>query len=101
MSPDPEGARDDAETATSVSRQREELLASVSGDSIDLGNEFAQVRVTKILTRNGARLLLQCPRSAQWVALDPLELEALTWQSTATFSAMIGKPYASLFEEES
>lgn len=86
--------------AASASRQRDELLTTATGEAIELGNEFAQVRVTKVRTRNGARLLLECPRSAQWVALDPLELEALTWQSTATFSARIGQPYASLFEEE-
>ena len=43
-------------------------------------------------TRNGARLLIESPKSGQWVALCPLELEALTWQNAATFSAMIGQP---------
>ena len=33
------------------------------------------------------------------MALDPLELEALTWQSTATFSAMIGNPFGPLIPD--
>ena len=65
-------------------------------DDIVLGNEFAEVRVRKVETRNGARLMIESPRSGQWVSLCPLELEALTWQSDDVFSAMIGNPYASL-----
>ena len=33
------------------------------------------------------------------MALCPLELEALTWQNTATFSAMIGNPFGPLVPE--
>ena len=33
------------------------------------------------------------------MALDPLELEALTWQGTATFSAMIANPFGPLIPE--
>ncbi|MEJ2865561.1 dihydrodiol dehydrogenase [Actinomycetospora flava] len=65
-------------------------------DGIVVGNEFAEVRVRKVETRNGARLLIESPRSGQWVSLCPLELEALTWQSDDVFSAMIGNPYGPL-----
>jgi hypothetical protein len=47
-------------------------------------------------TRNGSRLLIESPKSGQWVALCPLELEALTWQGPPTFSAMIGHPFGPL-----
>lgn len=47
-------------------------------------------------TRNGARLLIQAPKSAQWVSLDALELEALTWQNPATLAAMVGNAGAPL-----
>jgi hypothetical protein len=70
------------------------------GEAIVLGNEFAEVRVSLLETRNGARLLIESPKSGQWVALDPLELEALTWQGPATFSAMIGRPFQPLVEDE-
>ena len=70
--------------------------ADSADEPIVLGNEFAEIRVRKIETRQGARLLIESPRSGQWVALCPLELEALTWQSDDVFSAMIGNPYASL-----
>lgn len=70
------------------------------GDPIMIANEFSEVRVSKVSTRNGTRLLIEAPRSGQWVMLCPLELEALTWQATATFSAMIGTPDGSLIAED-
>ena len=70
------------------------------GDAIELGNEFARVRVCRVETRNGSRLLIESPKSGQWVALCPLELEALTWQGPQTFSAMIGHPSGPLVEPE-
>jgi hypothetical protein len=78
--------------------RREEVTGRESGDAIVLGNEFAEVRICRVDTRNGARLLIESPRSGRWVTLCPLELEALTWQGPETFSAMIGHPSASLIE---
>lgn len=73
----------------------------MSGDeAIVIANEFAEVRVSRVETRNGARLLIEAPRSGQWVTLCPLEVEALTWQNPQTFSAMIGNPYGPLVSEE-
>ena len=66
------------------------------GEEITVANEFAEIRVRKVETRNGAQLMIESPRSGQWVALCPLELEALTWQSDEVFSAMVGNPYGSL-----
>ena len=68
--------------------------------AIELGNEFAQVRGSRVDTRNGSRLLIESPKSGHRVALCPLELEALTWQGPQTFSAMIARPFASLVEPE-
>lgn len=79
-----------------MSGEKEELEAGAVGEPIVLGNEFAEIRVRKVETRNGARLMISSPRSGQWVALCPLELEALTWQSDDVFSAMIGNPYGPL-----
>lgn len=76
------------------------LTARQTGAAIEVANEFAQVRVLRVETRNGARLLIESPKSGQWVALCPLELEALTWQGPQTFSAMIGHPFGPLFEPE-
>ncbi len=70
------------------------------GDPITIGNEFSEVRISRVETRNGARLLIESRKSGRSVALCPLEVEALTWQGTATFSAMIGKPFSPLFEDE-
>lgn len=71
------------------------------GEPITIGDEFAEVRVARVEPRNGSRLLIEPGTSGQWVSLCPLELEALTWQATATFSAMIGHPNASLVADES
>ncbi|MCA4759072.1 hypothetical protein H8Z51_09815 [Mycobacterium avium subsp. hominissuis] len=73
----------------------------IVGEQITIGNEFAEVRVARVQTRNGSRLLIESLKSGQRVSLCPLELEALTWQGTATFSAMIGQPFGSLVTDES
>ena len=78
----------------------EHLPDHTVGESISVGNEFAEVRVSRVETRNGSRLLIESQKSGQWVCLCPLELEALTWQTTATFSAMIGHPFGSLFTDD-
>lgn len=70
------------------------------GTAIELGNEFAQVRVSRVATRNGWRLLIESPKSGHRVTLCPLELEALTWQGPQTFSAMLAHPFAALIEPE-
>lgn len=61
-----------------------------------LANEFADIRVSRVGTRNGVRLLVESPRSGRSIMICPLELEALTWQDTETFSAMIAQPQRSL-----
>jgi 5-formyltetrahydrofolate cyclo-ligase len=98
-----EGEEEDAHAARQAAGQLRELRAHQRGEAISVGNEFSEIRVVKVETRNGARLLIEAPKSGQWVALCPLELEALTWQNTATFSAMIGNPFGPLVsvEEES
>lgn len=68
--------------------------------AISLGNEFAEIRVSRVETRNGSRLLIESTRTGQWVSLCPLELESLTWQTPQTFSAMIGHPMEPLFRED-
>jgi hypothetical protein len=95
-----EGEEEDARSARRAAVQRDALLEGARGDAITIANEFAEVRVVRVDTRNGSRLLIESPKSGQWVALDPLELESLTWQNTATFSAMIGNPFGPLIPEE-
>lgn len=68
--------------------------------SISIGNEFAEVRLARVTTRNGSRLLISSPRTGQWITLCPLAVEALTWQNTATFSAMVGNPGGPLLDDE-
>lgn len=95
-----EGEQADAEAARRAGTVHAELLENAVGEPITVANEFAEVRVRLIRTRNGTRLLVESPRSGQWVTLCPLELEALTWQNTATFSAMIGTPFAPMIPDD-
>lgn len=95
-----EGEREDAAAAARAAREHEQLLADATGAPITIANEFSEVRVVRVETRNGSRLLIESPKSGQWIALCPFEVEALTWQNTATFSEMIGSPYGSLFKED-
>jgi hypothetical protein len=93
------GADEDAAAASRADAQLHELRARRRGEAISVGNEFAEIRVSRVETRNGARLLIESPKSGRWVALCPLEVEALTWQNPATFSAMIGHPFGPLVDE--
>lgn len=95
-----EGEEDDALAARRAAAELRELREHQVSDAISLGNEFAEIRVARVQTRNGARLLIESPKSGQWIALCPLELEALTWQNTSTFSAMIGNPFGPLVAQE-
>lgn len=75
-----------------------DLRSQQEGAEIVIANEFSEIRVAKVQTRNGSRLLIESPKSGQWIALCPLELESLTWQTTQTFSAMVGNPFRPLFD---
>lgn len=64
-----------------------------ASDVIEVGNEFAVVRVRKVLTRNGERLEIDAGRLGYWIRLDALELESLTWQSHDLFSKLLEQPF--------
>lgn len=63
------------------------------GDALELANEFAEVTVRKVQTRNGVRLEVTAPRLGRRIRLCPLELEALTWQTPDTFSRLLATPF--------
>jgi hypothetical protein len=63
------------------------------GEYVTLANEFAEVAVRKVRTRNGVRLEIVSPKLDRRILLCPLELEALTWQTTETFSAFLSTPF--------
>lgn len=65
----------------------------MDSEPLEIANEFAQVFVRKVRTRNGVRLLITSPKSGQEIALCPLELESLTWQEPDTFSRFLSEPY--------
>ena len=60
---------------------------------IRLANEFTEVVVERVRTRNGARLRISVPSSGRQITLCPLELEALTWQGHDLFSSLLRTPH--------
>ncbi|KQH80590.1 dihydrodiol dehydrogenase [Mycobacterium gordonae] len=70
------------------------------GEPITVANEFTEVVVQRVDTRNGSRLLIRCPRSGREITLDALEVEALTWQNPRTLTAMVGNSQAPLLPDE-
>jgi hypothetical protein len=62
-------------------------------DEIRLANEFSEVVVELVPTRNGARLRISVPSSGREILLCPLELEALTWQDHDFFSRLLATPH--------
>jgi len=70
------------------------------GEPITVANEFAEVQVQRVDTRNGSRLLISSPRTGQWISLDALEVEALTRQNTRTLTAMVANSQGPLLPDE-
>ncbi|MFG1941474.1 hypothetical protein [Nonomuraea sp. NPDC048826] len=94
-----EGETEDRRAAEAAAERRQRLLDNAVGDPLVIANEFAEIHVVCVRTRNGTRLLIDSPKTGQWITLDPLELEALTWQNTATLSAMVGHPFSPLLAD--
>ncbi len=65
----------------------------MNAEPAELANEFAAVTVRVVETRNGVRLRIESARAGRAIELDPLELEALTWQSHDLFTQLLADPY--------
>ena len=61
--------------------------------AIRLANEFSEVLVEPVPTRNGVRLRISVPASGRQILLCPLELEALTWQDHELFTKLLATPH--------
>jgi hypothetical protein len=64
-----------------------------SDEVMEISNEFAQVMVARVDTRNGVRLEIRSPRLGRAIRLCPLALESLTWQDEKTFSRFLATPF--------
>lgn len=71
-----------------------------SDEEIQIANEFAQIRIRKVYTRNGERLEISAPRRGYRILLDAIELESLTWQTTKTFSKFLSASVGDSGEED-
>ena len=54
-------------------------------------NEFADVVVTQVRTRNGVRLDIWSPRRGSRVQLDAVTLDCLSYQPAETFTEMLAE----------
>ena len=77
-----------------------ELLNGAVGEPLTVANEFTEVVVRRVDTRNGSRLLISAPKSGRWISLDALEVEALTRQNARTLAAMVGNSGGPLLPDE-
>jgi len=77
-----------------------ELLNGAVGQPLTVANEFTEVVVRRVDTRNGSRLLICAPKSGRWISLDALEVEALTRQNARTLAAMVGNAGAPLLPDD-
>ena len=73
----------------------------MNDEPITIANEFTEVEVRRVDTRNGSRLLIAAPKSGRSISLDALEVEALTRQNTRTLAAMVGNTHGPLLPDES
>lgn len=69
------------------------MQESAADETMVIGNEFSEVHVAKVHTRNGTRLLIRDARSDREILLCPLELECLTWQDSELFTRLLATPY--------
>lgn len=72
----------------------------MNSEPLLIANEFAEVEVRRLDTRNGSRLLITSPKSGRWISLDALEVEALTRQNTRTLAAMVGNTHGPLLPDD-
>lgn len=59
--------------------------------AIHIANEFAEVVIRKVLTRNGERCEIEAPRLGRRVQLDATVLETLAGQDADAFSRFLAK----------
>lgn len=72
----------------------------MNDEPITIANEFTEVEVRRVDTRNGSRLLIAAPKSGRSISLDALEVEALTRQNTRTLAAMVGNTHGPLLPDD-
>lgn len=56
-----------------------------------ISNEFADVVVTRVRSRNGVRLDIWSPRRGSRIQLDAVALDCLSYQSPEVISAMLAE----------
>ncbi len=61
-------------------------------DWLEVGNEFATVRIRRVRTRNGSRLEIRSPKRQASVFLDATLLDGLTWQTAGSMSLLLETP---------
>lgn len=68
-------------------------------ETFEIANEFANVVISKVRTRNGERLRISSPKLNREILLCPLECESITWQTPDVFSRFLATPFGPGAEE--
>lgn len=84
-------------TATAMAERGTDENLLRGEDAVEVANEFASVRVRKVLTRNGERLEIEAPRRGTLIRLDPLELETI---ACSFDERMLGPDFAGAKEDK-
>jgi hypothetical protein len=63
------------------------------GEAFEIANEFAMVRIRRVLTRNGERLEIHSPKIGSCIRVDAVELESISWQPHETFTKFLETPF--------
>lgn len=67
------------------------LVGGDDGRSIVIANEFADVVICKVETRNGMRLEIRSPRRGTVVRLDAVALDCLSFQEPELITALLSR----------
>ncbi|WP_327579048.1 dihydrodiol dehydrogenase [Streptomyces sp. NBC_00145] len=71
-----------------------------AGESLRIANEFTDVRVRKVWTRQGERLELSVPKKGYRILLDAMQLEIVAAQEPEKFTELFAVNLGSSDKEQ-
>lgn len=78
-----------AEHSTARDEHAHSDEVTAESERIVVANEFAEVAVRRVATRNGTRLEIFSPRRGTRILLDAVELDCLSYQEPGVFTTML------------
>ena len=83
-----------------MTKQDEESRINCSKENrcFELANEFARVKIEIDKSAKGPRLKITTTRLGSVIYLDPIQLEALTWQDSKMFTELLKTPFGPAYD---